>query len=56
MKRLISYHICDKYFSQFLVYFFFLVFLGLHLRHMEVPRVLVQSELQLPAHTTATAT
>ena len=36
--------------------FFFLVFLGLHPRHMEVPRLGVQSELQLPAYTTATAT
>ena len=31
-------------------------FFGLHLRHMEVPRLGVQSELQLPAYTTATAT
>ena len=31
-------------------------FLGLHLKHMEVPRLGVQSELQLPAYTTATAT
>ena len=34
----------------------FFVFLRLHLRHMEVPRVGVESELQLPAHATATAT
>ena len=34
----------------------FLVFLGLHLRHMEVPRIGVQSELLPPAYTTATAT
>ena len=32
------------------------VFLGPHLRHMEVPRLGVQSELQLPAYTAATAT
>ena len=32
------------------------VFLGPHLRHMEVPRLGVQSELQLPAYATATAT
>ena len=32
------------------------VFLGPHLRHMEVPRLGVESELQLPAYTTATAT
>ena len=29
-------------------------FLGLHPRHMEVPRLGVESELQLPAHATAT--
>ena len=33
-----------------------LFFLGLHPRHMEVPRLGVKSELQLPAYTTATAT
>ena len=31
-------------------------FLGPHLRHMEVPRLGAESELQLPAYTTATAT
>ena len=31
-------------------------FLGLHMWHMEVPRLRVESELQLPAYTTATAT
>ena len=30
--------------------------LGPHLQHVEVPRLGVQSELQLPAYTTATAT
>ena len=30
-------------------------FLGPHLRHMEVPRLGVESELQLPAYTLATA-
>ena len=34
----------------------FYFFLGLHLQHMEVPRLGVESELQLPASTTATAT
>ena len=34
--------------------FFFFWFLGLHLRHMEVPRLGIESELQLPASTTAT--
>ena len=39
----------------FVVSFFFLVFLGLHLWHMEVPRLGVESELQLPAYSTAIA-
>ena len=30
--------------------------MGLHLQHMEVPRLEVESELQLPAYATATAT
>ena len=36
---------------------FFFSFLGLHLRHMEVSRIGVEleSEMQLPAYTTATA-
>ena len=33
-----------------------LVFLGLHLQHMEVPRLGVESELQLLAYSAATAT
>ena len=37
-------------------FFFCCCFLGLHLRHMEVPRVRVELKLQLPAYTTATAT
>ena len=36
-------------------YFFFFAFLGPYLRHMEVPRLGVESQLQLPAYTTATA-
>ena len=35
--------------------FFFFVFLGLHLQHMESPRLGVKSDLLLLAHTTATA-
>ena len=31
------------------------VFLGPHLQHMEVPRLGVKSELQLPAYASATA-
>ena len=38
------------------VFAFFFFFPGLHLRHMEVPRLGVKSELQLPAYATATAT
>ena len=34
-------------------FFFFLVFLGLHPWYMKVPRLGVQSELQLPAYATA---
>ena len=34
---------------------FLLSFTGPHPRHMEVPRIGVESELQLPAYTTATA-
>ena len=36
--------------------FFFFCFLGPHPQHMEVPRLGVKSDLQLPAYTTATAT
>ena len=35
---------------------FFFFFLGLHLWHMEVPRLGIKSELQQPAYTRATAT
>ena len=38
------------------IFFFFFCFLGLHLWHVEVPRLGVKSELQLPAYATATAT
>ena len=34
----------------------FFFFLGPHQRHMVVPRLGVEAELQLPAYTTATAT
>ena len=43
-------------YSRALAYFFFFCFSGPHLRHMEVPRLGVLSELQLPAYATATAT
>ena len=35
------------------IYFFFPCFSGLHLRHMEIPRLGVKLELRLPAYTTA---
>ena len=37
-------------------FIFIFCFLGSHSRHMEVPRLGVQSELQLPAYPRATAT
>ena len=37
------------------MFVFVFVFLGLHLWHVEVPRLEVKSELQLLASTTATA-
>ena len=42
--------------SSFSLPAFIFFFLGPHPGHMEVPRLGVQSELQLPAYTTATAT
>ena len=44
------------FFTHKYFYLFIYSFLGLHLWHMEVPRLRVPSELQLPAYTTATAT
>ena len=41
---------------MFLIVFSFLVFLGTYPQHMEVPRLVVESELQPPAYTRATAT
>ena len=38
----------------FLFYFILFLFLGSHLWHLEVPKLGVQLELQLPAYTTAT--
>ena len=40
----------------FFLFFFFLSFLKRHLQHMKVARLGVESELQLLAYTTATAT
>ena len=41
---------------SFFFFFFFLFFLGPHLRYVFIPRLGVESEPQLPAYTTATAT
>ena len=52
-------HVGGHTFTFFFVCFvlgFFLGFLGPHVQHMEVPRLGVALELQLPAYTTAKAT
>ena len=41
--------------TSMVIFFFFFSFLGPHPRHMEVPRLGVESELQLPDCATATA-
>ena len=43
-------------FVLFVLFYFVFCFLGPHLRHMEVCRLGVKLELQLPAYATATAT
>ena len=45
---------CCLFFPLFLSFFLFFFFLGSHLRHMEVPRLGIESELQHLAYTTAT--
>ena len=45
----------SKYFRSFLLIYIFFFFLGLHPRHMEVLRLGIELELQLPAYTAATA-
>ena len=42
-------HICFHFFF----FFFFFVFLGPYPQHMEVSRLGIESELQLPTYTTA---
>ena len=55
-------HLCHsldftyKWYHMVFVFLFLFFFLGLHLWHMEVPRLGVKSELQVPAYTTAMAT
>ena len=41
---------------QIFLFVFFIFVLGPYPRHMEVPRLGIELELQLPAYTTATAT
>ena len=56
---LLTLNCCCCCFKPYISFFFFLpfvLFLGPHLQHMEVLRLGVQQELQLPAYTTATAT
>ena len=48
--------ILNQLFIYLFIYVFIYGFLGSHLWHMEVPRLGADSELQLPAYTTATAT
>ena len=46
---------CNPPVIQFTHLFTYFCFLGLHLQHVEVPRLGIESELQLLAYTTATA-
>ena len=58
-KEVFAKHVSDKWLISRCIknfYLFTYLFLGPHLWHMEVPRLGVKSELQLPAYTTATAT
>ena len=43
------------FYFYFFILFYFIAFLGPHLRRMEVPRVGIESEVQLLAYTTASA-
>ena len=43
-------------FVYVILFYFYFFFSGLHPQHMEVPSLGVESELQLPAYTTATET
>ena len=59
-KRLLQYMVFEMVLKDWIEYFFILfiyfVFLGPHSWHMEIPRLGVKSELQLPAYTAATET
>ena len=52
LVSLICHHMFYAIFG-FLVFCLFFFFVGLHLQHMEVPRLGVQSKLRAPAYTTA---
>ena len=55
---MLIYPVCGKIylFKNLFIYLFIYLFLWLHLRHMEVPRLGVETELQLLVYTIATAT
>ena len=46
----------STYSFYFILFYFIFCFLGLHAWYMEVPRLGVESELQLPGYAMATAT
>ena len=50
-----SVSVCNKLICIIFFFFVFLSFLGPHPRHVEIPRLGVELELQLPAYATATA-
>ena len=54
-SNFIHLHVNCPVFLAPLIYLFIFCFLGLHLWHMEVPRLGIKLELQLLAYTTATA-
>ena len=54
--RLSTYSCAISCLLYLFIYIYIFCFLGQHLQHMEVPRLGVESELQLPACATATAT
>ena len=55
-QRVLQYTFTDSPKWTRVLFSSFLVFLGPHLQHMEVPRLEVQVELQPPAYATVTAT
>ena len=47
--------IFEAYIYVYMYIYMYIFFLGLHLKHMEVPRLGLESELQLLAYVTAAA-